>query len=123
FRIKRPMKKPKLLLDENIGHEVISRLREERYDVASVMEDSPGVGDVKILERAKEEGRIVITLDQDFGIIVFRDSNENVGVLLLRLKKESAENIFYVIKNVLDHYSDQLERKFVVASESYIRIR
>ena len=117
------MAEPKLLLDENIGYAVASRLREAGRDVLSILEESPGLEDVEVLKIAKKEKRIVVTLDRDFGALVFHDSKQHVGVLLLRLEKESAENISRTINNVLNQYGKKLERKFTVASESQVRIR
>ena len=117
------MIKPKLLLDENIGKKVASRLRDAGWDVVSILEEAPGIEDPKVLKRAVKEKRIVVTLDQDFGTLIFRDSNKHVGVLLLRLEKESAENLFQTINRVLKQYGKALEKKFTVASESQVRIR
>ena len=117
------MVKPKLLFDENIGFSVVSRFQEIGYDVVSILDESPGLSDVKVLERAKAEKRIVVTLDRDFGALVFRDSKKHVGVLFLRMKKETPDAIFLLVKNVLELYGKELEKKFVVLSEDQIRIR
>lgn len=117
------MRKPKLLLDENTGSLVVSRLRREKYDVLSVLEEMPGAEDSIVLAKAQQEKRIIVTLDQDFGRLVFRDLKKHRGVILLRLKHESAENIVQVLLNILNQYGDQLSNKFVVASEHQIRIR
>ncbi len=117
------MRKPKLLLDENIGFLVIRRLRREKYDVLSVLEEMPGAGDSVVLAKARREKRIVVTLDQDFGGLVFRDLKKHAGIILLRLEHESAENIAQILLSVLKQYGDQLSSKFVVASEDQVRIR
>src|SRR3989344_7464281 len=110
------MGKPKLLLDENIGLLVARRLRREKYDVLSVLEEMPGAEDSAVLAKAQQKNRIIVTLDQDFGRLIFRDSKKHRGVILLRMKHESADNIAQVLLNVLKQYGDQLSSKFVVAS-------
>lgn len=117
------MKKPKLLLDENIGKRVASHLRKAGWDVDSIIEEAPGIEDSEVLKRAMKEKRIVVTLDHDFGALIFRDSNKHVGVLFLRLEIESAENIFHTINRVLKQYGKNLEKKFTVATESQVRMR
>lgn len=117
------MAKPKLLLDENIGYLTAARLRSVGWDVVSVLEDSRGISDAAVLKKARTEKRIIVTMDRDFGALVFRDSRRHVGVLLLRLQKESADNIFFVLKAVFEQHGESLAGSFVVASESQVRIR
>lgn len=117
------MAKPKLLLDENIGGIVADLLRKRGYDVKSVLEDMRGAEDATVLASAVKEKRIVVALDKDFGMLVFRYSEKHLGILFLRLQRESAENIYSVLLNVLSLYSKKLQGKFVTASEYRIRIR
>lgn len=117
------MEKPRLLLDENIGKKTAEVLRENGYDVRSVFEDMRGVSDVDILDTAMREKRIVVTLDKDFGMLVFRDSKKHLGVLFLRLQKESAENITQAILSTLSEYGDMVKGKFVTVSEYDVRMR
>lgn len=93
------------------------------FDVASILESAPGSTDVTVLEKAEKEKRILVTLDRDFGVLVFRDSASHVGVLYLRLQKESVENIVFVLENVLQKYGAKLKKRFTIASETEIRIR
>ena len=117
------MKKLRLLLDENIGTRTVSALREAGFDVTSILEDAPGATDIEVLKRAKKERQVVVTLDRDFGTLIFRDSERHVGVLLLRLQKENSENIQLVLVRVLAQYGDKLIGAFTVASETVVRIR
>ncbi len=117
------MPKPKLLLDENIGGAVFRGLRDYGYDVVSILETSPGKADGEVLAQAYREKRIVVTLDRDFGSLIFRDSKRHVGVLFLRLTRETPEAILKIILKVLDHYGGALIGRFAVASESNIRMR
>ena len=111
------------MLDENIGKRIATVLRESGYDATSISEDAPGSTDIDVLRRTRKEKRVLITLDKDFGALIFRDSESDVGVLFLRLQKESVENIVFVLKNVLNRYGGKLKKKFTTASETGIRIR
>jgi len=117
------MKEPRLLLDENIGGAVGARLRSEGFDVVSVREDSVGAPDGSILARSVREKRVVVTLDKDFGRLVFHDSHKHVGVIFLRLERESQEIVALVLLSVLEHYGSVLRGKFVVATEADVRMR
>ena len=117
------MKKAKLLLDENIGVLTITALRKEGYAILSILEDFPSASDEEVLDMAQRQGRVLVTLDKDFGRLIFQYSQKHVGVIFLRLKKESAENINKVLIKILDEYSDKLEGKFLTVSEKNVRIK
>ncbi len=117
------MEKLRLLLDENIGARTTQELRRSGFDVVSILESSLGAADHVVLKRAQKEKRIIITLDRDFGTLIFRDSKRHVGVLFLRLKKENYENITSVIISVLRQHGEKLSGRFTVATEKTIRIR
>lgn len=46
-------------------------------------EEGRGADDLSVLSRAFVEGRIVITEDADFGLLVVRERNPSIGVLLV----------------------------------------
>ncbi len=117
------MAKLRLLLDENIGRRVILALRKSGFDVASILEKAPGSTDTVVLKKAQKERRILVTLDRDFGALVFRDSESHVGVLYLRLQKESVKKILFVLESVLQKYGSALKKRFTIASETDVRIR
>lgn len=57
----------KLLLDTCVWGPASQRLRSEGHDVVWAGEWPEDPGDEEILERAYIEGRILVTLDKDFG--------------------------------------------------------
>lgn len=111
------------IVDESTGAAVAEFLRSSGYDVLVVAETMPQADDVTILTRAIAEGRILITNDKDFGELVFRTRQAHAGILLLRLRDESAANRVRVVKSVLDSYGDRLAGHFVVATENSVRVR
>lgn len=117
------MEKLRLLLDENIGARTVQALRRSGFDVTSILEGASGATDNSVLKRAQKEKRIIVTLDRDFGTLVFRDSKPHVGVLFLRLQKESHENITSVVTEVLKQHGEKLNGRFTVATEKTVRIR
>ena len=52
----------KLLANENIPLESVRSLRIGGYDVVSISERSPGISDEDVIQIARTENRIVITL-------------------------------------------------------------
>ncbi|MBI1187337.1 MAG: hypothetical protein GC206_08425 [Alphaproteobacteria bacterium] len=74
----------KLLIDSCTPASVTGRLRADGHDVATVAERGLDPGDTAILETAATEGRTIVTIDADFGALVFRDQARHAGVLRLR---------------------------------------
>jgi predicted nuclease of predicted toxin-antitoxin system len=74
----------RFLVDECAGPSVVRWLRDNNYDATSAYEDCRGWDDESILEKAFSEERIVVTLDKDFGDMVFRMKLSHCGIILLR---------------------------------------
>jgi hypothetical protein len=68
----------RFLVDECVGPSVVRWLRENNHDATSAYEDCRGWEDESILEKAYSEGRIVVTMDKDFGEKGL--SNENASL-------------------------------------------
>ena len=62
-----------ILADENIKEETVYALRTAGHDVAWVKEDSPGTVDPVNLARAVVEERLLITHDDDYDELLFKD--------------------------------------------------
>lgn len=52
---------PQFLADESCGMPVVGALREAGHDVVAIADDSPGVSDDRVIEKAVREQRILIT--------------------------------------------------------------
>ena len=76
----------KLIADENVDRPIVQWLREQGSDVSWRAEREPGAADSSIAAVAMLENRILITLDRDFGELVFRQGMRLVGVLYIRFR-------------------------------------
>jgi predicted nuclease of predicted toxin-antitoxin system len=74
-----------LVADEGVDGPVVQRLRNDGHDVIYVAELSPGVTNDDVLRQANDRDALLVTADQDFGELVFRQRLVHSGVLLLRL--------------------------------------
>lgn len=117
------MGKITLLLDENIGIRVADALQENGYDIVSIIRQNPGITDQEVLDRAIIENRIIVTLDKDFGRLVYQYSQKHTGVISLRLNDESPQNVVKVLMRVLNQYGSELGGKFTTVSETKIRLK
>ena len=113
----------KFLVDENIEQKVVVYLRKEHHEVISISEISPSVDDKAVLKLANVDKRIILTNDKDFGELVFRLEMSSVGIVLLRLRKETADSKIQKLKYLLENYKEKIKDNFVVITDQKIRFR
>ena len=75
----------KLLADENADASLVAELRAAGHDVTAVSETAPSAADSAVLQRAFDDGAVLVTSDRDFGFHVFQEGRGSAGVLYLRL--------------------------------------
>lgn len=113
----------RFLVNENISRTVIRELRTQGHDVLSVKESMGGASDEVVLVRAREENRLIVTQDKDFGELAFRwGLLPPSGVVLLRLTGESPESDNRLTLEILSGAED-FPGNFVVAESGRVRIR
>lgn len=61
----------KVIVDAGVGTVVERLLQHLGHDVLSVRDLDPAMPDIDILERATAENRLVVTMDKDFGELVY----------------------------------------------------
>lgn len=79
--------------------------------------------DREILKIADSEKRMVITMDKDFGELVYNSCLLHAGVLLLRLEDAESNEKVKVVEKILEKYSEKLLNKFCVFKDDKLRIR
>lgn len=114
----------KFLADENVAPRVIETLREEKFDILSVYEEKlSGASDEKILKLAQRQRRIILTHDKDFGHLIHRPNQKHGGVILLRLKNQSPQNVIHHLTLFLKRIKpEKIKNRLVVFQEGKIRI-
>jgi predicted nuclease of predicted toxin-antitoxin system len=80
------------------------------------------ISDRQILAIAHLEGRLLVTLDTDFGELLVRDGLAHAGIILLRLRVPSLPVQHGRVRHVLDAHGDQLDQ-LIVVTDSEVRIR
>ncbi|GAA4449086.1 hypothetical protein GCM10023189_07990 [Nibrella saemangeumensis] len=74
----------RLLSDENISPVLLDYLLERGCDVVSVEQAGlTGASDVKVLEWAYQELRVILTQDSDFGKLAFVHKKPFIGIIRL----------------------------------------
>lgn len=117
------MTRPPLLADENIPAPMVDALRAEGWNVAYVSEDSAGISDEDVLARARNESRIILTEDKDFGELVYRMKRGVPGIIMIRLPQGAWHTRWTRIRWTLESRADRLVGHYTVVAEQTIRAR
>jgi predicted nuclease of predicted toxin-antitoxin system len=112
-----------LVCDEGVERPIVGYLREQGHDVLYVAELDPSVDDDVVLARAHELRAPVVTTDNDFGELVFRQGLATSGVILIRLGGLSNDVKARIVAASLDEHSNEIPGSFTVLSPGRVRIR
>ena len=112
-----------LLADEGVDKPIVDRLRQDGHEVAYIAEMSPGIDDDTILRQANENGALLLTLDKDFGELVFRQGLIHAGVILIRLAGLQSPTKAELVATAITTHDTKLLNTFSVISPGSIRIR
>lgn len=115
----------RLLADENVAAATVRRLRAEGHDTAYIAELSPAADDLEVLRTAREQERVLLTFDSDFGELIFRDlAPVPPGVVYLRLVASHPEEPAEIVIDLLSRIpADQLLGRFSVVTREHLRQR
>lgn len=112
-----------ILADESVDVPVLQALREAGYDVTSILELSPGIPDEEVLALAQQQGRLLLTVDKDFGELVFRLRLTGAGVFLYRLEGFSNTEKAAMVLQILQQHAAELPTSFGVLTGKLFRLR
>jgi predicted nuclease of predicted toxin-antitoxin system len=113
----------KFLVDVGVGEKVEDFLYKNGYDILSVRKLNPRMSDSEIINIAAKDNRIVITMDKDFGELIYNSGLIHKGILLLRTENCSGDKKAKILSEILINYSSELEENFCVFSKDRLRIR
>jgi len=113
----------KFLIDVGVGKKVENWLSAQGYDIKSIRELDPRMPDEKILELASKEKRMVLTMDKDFGELVYSANLPHTGVLILRIEDFDSEQKVDVVRNILQEHQARIVGRFCVFKDNKLRIR
>jgi predicted nuclease of predicted toxin-antitoxin system len=113
----------RFVADENVSHRVVERLRADGHDVILVAELLSGMSDKDVLKLAGSEARILITEDQDFGELIFRQQLAVRGVVLLELDRLSTDAEADRVAQVVSAYGHKFLNNLCVIEPARFRVR
>ena len=112
----------KFLVDVNASGAVVQWLEAQGHDVAQVLTRDERMKDDHILQWAVREERIIITTDQDFEEMIWREGKLHHGVLRLENLPRAAR-IALLVDTLAQHSTALAEGAIVIAMSRKIRIR
>jgi predicted nuclease of predicted toxin-antitoxin system len=112
----------KIVADENVDYNIIIQLRNNNFDVYSILENNAGISDLEVLKITKQFNAILLTADKDFGEIAFKNKEMCKGIVLYRLHNHTNIEKANKIQILLEKYQSQLENSFVVLNKDKVRI-
>lgn len=112
----------KFLIDVCAGAGVERLLLQDGHDILFVRERNPRMEDEDILAWAHLEKRIIVSIDKDFGRLIFVELKPHDGII--RLPNVNRETRIKLIRQIITTHADDLEKGAIItATRSKIRIR
>lgn len=115
----------RLLLDENLSPRHAARLNAMGHAALAVTEANlSGASDTAIRAFAVREGRILVTLDADFGNIIRFSPVDTPGVVWLRPSPPTEAAIASLLERMVNALAEfNMSGKLAVVEQDKIRIR
>ncbi len=115
----------KFFADQDVYQVTIEFLRDSGHDVRCTAEVGLNrASDVILLQYARQEKRILITRDKDFGALVFLQVLDHGGVILLRITFDTLDDVHQELLRLLSaHQATELSACFVTVEPGRHRIR
>jgi predicted nuclease of predicted toxin-antitoxin system len=115
----------KFFADECISPSTVSFLIKQGYKAEHV-EDAKmsSAKDAEILDYTAKNDMVLITQDLDFSALLALSGNSHPGVITIRLKFPSPENVNNSLKKLLDlQTEEQIQGSIIILEETKIRFR
>ena len=112
------------LLDQSADFRLIPHLRNRGHDVTAISRHyPPGLADEDVLTIAREEVRVLIVADRDFGELIFHQELAHAGVIFFRLPGATLQTKSEHLNTVLEEHTGELEHgAFLVVTPGWIRV-
>lgn len=102
----------KFLVDRCAGRRLADWLRDRGHDVVKARSLGPDPGDRALLEIAAKQERVLVTIDTDFGELIYVDRIAHSG--MVRLPDVSAGTRIKLMEKILVGYESQLRSDAII---------
>ena len=102
----------RFLVDRCAGSRLADWLRTQGHDVFESRQLGPDPGDRALLQRAARQRRVLVTIDTDFGALIFLHRADHCG--LVRLPDVPAVKRIALFERILARHATDLESGAIV---------
>ena len=115
----------KMLLDQGLPRTTANLLRERGWDVQHVSERGMSrAEDSAIIALARQEQRMVVTLDADFHALLAVSGATGPSVLRIRMEGLKADQVVSLVERVLALASEELNQgAMITVTDGKVRIK
>ena len=115
----------KFLTDMGISPRTVAFLRSQGHDAVHLHEQGlDRLEDPAILEKARNEGRVLLTHDLDFGELLAAAGTALPSVVIFRLQNIRPERVNNYLETIISRYAGSLQMGAIASvNERQIRIR
>lgn len=115
----------KFKIDENLPSSIKQIFLENNLDAQTVFDENiNGCDDDSLINKCREEGRILVTLDLDFSDIRKYQPCENNGIVIIRLSKQNKAEIESVVRKCVNFFkTEETNKRIWIVEKDKIRIR
>ncbi|MDI6760134.1 MAG: DUF5615 family PIN-like protein [Candidatus Brocadiaceae bacterium] len=115
----------KILTDHDVYRITVDFLKRTGHDAVTAKElGLHRSSDKELLEKAKTTGRIFITRDKDFGMLVFLKKELCPGVIYLKITPSTINGVHSELQKILEKHAEKdLKTVFCVVEPHRYRIR
>ena len=115
----------KFLADMGISPKTVAFLCGLGYDAVHLSEQGlERLPDPGIVEKARQEGRLVLVHDLGFGELVAASGVRLPGVITFRLRNRHPDRVNGALQNILSQHSEALEQGAMISvTEGQVRVR
>lgn len=114
----------KFLIDQDVYATTVRFIKNLGHDV--VLVEELGLSqekDISLLQKAKEDNRIFITRDRDFGGLIFV-AGLGAGVIYIRMLPSNKNAVHNELERILNYYQEEdLKNAFLVVEPGRHRFR
>ncbi|MFZ1883536.1 MAG: DUF5615 family PIN-like protein [Rhodoplanes sp.] len=111
------------LIDECVDAALAADLRRSGHDVVELADLAPAATDDSVIELAKNESRLLLTEDKDFGELLFRRARHIPGIVLIRIDPQRRRLKSVRLRAAIDRLGDRLFGRYTVVEHSRFRSR